>query len=150
MSRRQDDTWVWSVEEAATAWGVSTKRVRQYLAQGRVPGAVQLGRDWAIPARTPKPEDPRKERKTMRIREAVAEAAGVPVNTVGGPEILFTEPPGDISWVIVPLGDGRWAATDEAEIGPHHVTLFATRAAAMAYQEAGWCDAGYEGGDQHE
>lgn len=55
-----DPAWVWSVEEAAAAWGVSTKRVRQYLAQGRVPGAVQLGRDWAIPAHAPKPQDPRR------------------------------------------------------------------------------------------
>lgn len=56
----EDDAWVWSVEEAAAAWGVSTKRVRQYLAQSRVPGAVQLGRDWAIPAHAPKPQDPRR------------------------------------------------------------------------------------------
>lgn len=55
-----DAAWVWSVAEAADAWGVSPMRVRQYLRAGRVPGAVQLGRDWAIPAYAPKPQDPRR------------------------------------------------------------------------------------------
>lgn len=55
-----DGAWVWRVDDAAAAWGVSPIRVRQYLRDGRVPGAVQLGRDWALPAGSPKPGDPRR------------------------------------------------------------------------------------------
>jgi len=45
---------------------------------------------------------------------------------------------GDVDWVIVPLADGRWAATDDAEIDPDRVEIFPSRLAALAFQWAGW------------
>ena len=57
-----DPAWVWSVTDAAEAWGVSPMRVRQYLRAGRVPGAVPLGQEWAIPAGAPKPQNPHSTR----------------------------------------------------------------------------------------
>ena len=46
--------------QAATAWGISRRRVQQLLLSGRVPGAYWIGRDWLIPVNTPKPiERPR-------------------------------------------------------------------------------------------
>lgn len=45
-----------SVSEIAAAWGVSERSVRTYCAQGRVPGAVLVGKAWNIPEGTPKPE----------------------------------------------------------------------------------------------
>lgn len=38
-----------TVERAAAERGVSTRRIRQLLLQGRVEGAVKLGKQWVIP-----------------------------------------------------------------------------------------------------
>lgn len=61
-AREEDPAWVWSVTDAAGAWGVSPIRVRQYLQAGRVPGAVHLGQEWAIPAGAAKPQNPHSAR----------------------------------------------------------------------------------------
>ena len=45
-----------SVAEAAEKWGVSERSVRNYCAQGRVPGAVLTGKTWNIPENAEKPE----------------------------------------------------------------------------------------------
>ncbi|WP_206214604.1 Fic family protein [Adlercreutzia sp. ZJ242] len=42
----------------ARLWGVSERSVRNYCAQGRVPGAFRTGRMWSIPADAEKPMRP--------------------------------------------------------------------------------------------
>ena len=49
-----------SLRETAEKWGVSERRINQYCAQGRIPGAQKFGKSWAIPADAEKPEDPRR------------------------------------------------------------------------------------------
>lgn len=44
-----------SVQEMAKKWGVSARSVRNYCAEGRVHGAVLVGKTWKIPADTEKP-----------------------------------------------------------------------------------------------
>ena len=44
-----------SVVEAAIAWGVSERSVRNYCAQGRVEGAFLTGKTWNIPEEAQKP-----------------------------------------------------------------------------------------------
>ena len=44
-----------SVAEIAELWGVSERSVRNYCAQGRVPGAFLTGKTWNIPADATKP-----------------------------------------------------------------------------------------------
>lgn len=44
-----------SVVETAKLWGVSERSVRNYCAQGRVPGAFITGKTWNIPADAQKP-----------------------------------------------------------------------------------------------
>ena len=44
-----------TVKQAAALWGVSVVRVRQYIKEDRVSGAVKIGRDWLIPKDTPRP-----------------------------------------------------------------------------------------------
>ena len=44
-----------SAKEIAEAWGVSERSVRNYCAQGRVPGAFLTGKTWNIPADAAKP-----------------------------------------------------------------------------------------------
>lgn len=48
-----------SIREASDKWGVSQRRVNQYCAEGRIPGAERFGHSWAIPADAVKPTDPR-------------------------------------------------------------------------------------------
>jgi len=51
-------------------------------------------------------------------------------------EVVYEEP-GDVTWYVTELPDGRWAAWDDAEISLHRVMYFATRDEAVAYQQAG-------------
>ena len=50
-----------SIRETSYRWGVSERRVNQYCAEGRIPGASRFGRSWAIPDDAVKPTDPRKQ-----------------------------------------------------------------------------------------
>ena len=51
-----------SVEEASKLWELSIRSVRNYCAQGRVPGALLAGKTWKIPSNAEKPV-----RKTRHI-----------------------------------------------------------------------------------
>lgn len=51
-----------SVEEASKLWELSTRSVRNYCAQGRIPGALLEGKTWKIPSNAEKPG-----RKTRHI-----------------------------------------------------------------------------------
>lgn len=44
-----------SAAEVAKVWGVSERSVRNYCAQGRVPGAFLTGKTWSIPSDAAKP-----------------------------------------------------------------------------------------------
>ena len=44
-----DETSLCNTKEAAERLGVSVRRVRQWLAAGRFPGASLSGKDWRIP-----------------------------------------------------------------------------------------------------
>ena len=51
-----------TAREAAEKRGVSERRINQYCAEGRIPGAERFGGAWAIPAGAEKPGDPRKQK----------------------------------------------------------------------------------------
>lgn len=53
-----------SIRETAQKWGVLQRRIHQYCAQGRIPGAERFGGSWAIPEHAEKPVDPRKGSST--------------------------------------------------------------------------------------
>lgn len=44
-----------SIRETAYKWGVSERRVNQYVTEGRIPGVERFGRSWAIPTDAVKP-----------------------------------------------------------------------------------------------
>ena len=48
-----------SIRETSYKWGVSERRVNQYVTDGRIPGVERFGRSWAIPENAKKPGDPR-------------------------------------------------------------------------------------------
>lgn len=55
-----------SAAEAAKRWGLSERSVRNYCAEGRVPGAFLTGKTWNIPDTAKKPE--RKNRHTDELK----------------------------------------------------------------------------------
>lgn len=63
-----------SIREAAEKWGVSQRRINQYCAEGRIPGAERFGGSWAIPENARKPGDPRREKK--KAGPVVPQSAG--------------------------------------------------------------------------
>lgn len=48
-----------SIKEATEKWGISDSRVRVLCREGRIEGAVKIGRNWAIPSNVAKPIDGR-------------------------------------------------------------------------------------------
>ena len=55
-----------SVAEIAKLWNVSERSVRNYCAEGRIPGAYLVGKTWMIPSDAVKPE--RKARVSNNIK----------------------------------------------------------------------------------
>ena len=45
--------------QAATAWGISERRVAILCKEGRIPGAKKDGRCWFLPANAERPKDNR-------------------------------------------------------------------------------------------
>ena len=60
--------------EAAEGWRVSTRRVRDFCANGRIPGAIAEGRGWLIPRGAAKPVDGRTV-SARRINSSTEEGA---------------------------------------------------------------------------
>lgn len=58
-----------TTRETAEKWNVSIRGVQNFLADGRIPGAKRLGRNWAIPSDAEKPADQRHQRKVKGSRE---------------------------------------------------------------------------------
>ncbi len=56
-----------SVKEIAARWKVSERSVRNYCAQGRVPGAFLTGKTWNIPETAKKPERSNKKSATRTL-----------------------------------------------------------------------------------
>ncbi len=48
-----------STQDAGKRWGVTDRWVSQLCNEGKIPGAVKIGRSWRIPANAQKPEDSR-------------------------------------------------------------------------------------------
>jgi hypothetical protein len=48
-----------SVVQTAERWSISPRRIQILCNEGRILGAVRIGRSWAIPANEPKPADAR-------------------------------------------------------------------------------------------
>jgi len=65
------ETQLMTAGEAAELWGISTRRAQILCDNGKVKGAVKMGRTWIIPRGTPKPID-------GRTREAKNDCAKLP------------------------------------------------------------------------
>jgi hypothetical protein len=71
-----------SVAEAAKRWGLSERSVRNYCAQGRIPGALLTGKIWNVPenaekpARKPRSDTGRRDLLTVLRKEKAAKLRG--------------------------------------------------------------------------
>ena len=73
-----------TVAEAARRWGVSERTVRNYCAEGRIPGAELIGKTWAIPEDAERPgrrsRTPAKGRtllEALRAEKAAGMSGGI-------------------------------------------------------------------------
>ena len=48
-----------TIKQASITWGISERRIRQLIQDGRIEGAKKLGNIWSIPEDTAKPIDKR-------------------------------------------------------------------------------------------
>ena len=48
-----------TIQQASVKWDISERRIQVLCSSGRIEGARKFGRQWAIPADAPKPEDAR-------------------------------------------------------------------------------------------
>lgn len=48
-----------SISEASKKWKISDRRIRALCSEGRIEGAVKIGRNWSIPYESTKPSDAR-------------------------------------------------------------------------------------------
>ena len=59
-----------SVAQTAERWGISPRRIQILCNEERIPGAVRIGRTWAIPDNEPKPADARiKSGKYIKLKQ---------------------------------------------------------------------------------
>lgn len=58
-----------TAKETAQKWGISERSVRHYCAEGRIEGAVLIGKTWSIPDTAKKPERTNKSISESRLLE---------------------------------------------------------------------------------
>ena len=51
-----------TVQEAATKWEISERRIQKLCEEKRIPGVVRLSRVWLIPKDAEKPADARRKK----------------------------------------------------------------------------------------
>ncbi len=56
-----------SVKEASEKWNISDRRIRTLCNEGRIEGAVKIGRNWSVPADAVKPADAREGKRKIYI-----------------------------------------------------------------------------------
>jgi len=60
---------IMTAKQAATKWGITTRRVNELIRDGRIKDIQKVGSSWVMPADTQKPTDLRKERYKKTSRE---------------------------------------------------------------------------------
>lgn len=48
-----------TIKEVSVKWGLTERRIQKLCSEGKIPGAVKFGRDWAVPKDAEKPPDGR-------------------------------------------------------------------------------------------
>jgi len=56
-----------SIKEASKKWNISDRRIRVLCHEGRIEGAVKIGRNWSVPADAVKPVDAREVKRKIYV-----------------------------------------------------------------------------------
>jgi len=96
------------IDEVATRWGISPRRLQTLCAQGKIKGAARFGRAWMIPKDTPKPADGRT--KAARIEKLLTDMP-MPRKTPFLHMTNLYNAPGCAEKAIAALGDNYEAQT---------------------------------------
>ncbi len=67
MIVRGDNVPYISVKDASEKWGISDRRVRALCSEGRIEGALKVGRSWSIPNNATKPIDGRESQNNQYL-----------------------------------------------------------------------------------
>ena len=57
-----------TVKDIAEKWNIKPRTVQIMCAEGKLPGAVKFGRDWAIPVDAKRPSDGRFQKQCESVR----------------------------------------------------------------------------------
>ncbi len=107
-----------SCTEFSRARRVSEQRVRQLLAQGKIPGALRVGARWAIPAdaairRDPVGRPPRARASVLRRAAQACETAladaGIRALVVGSLAYGGVRPESDLDLLVVSYPGKKWS-----------------------------------------
>jgi len=66
--KRSDTLGIMTVKEAAQRWGVTPRRVGEYIRTKRIIGAYKIGAAWVMPDDTQKPPNIKSGRKVLDNR----------------------------------------------------------------------------------
>jgi len=95
-----------TTKQASEKWGISDRRVRLLCAQGKIQGAIKVGRNYKIPIKAEKPADGREKRSTCtRQLKWADDVVGVidSTNTV-----TFTSPAHNEIVSLYTKGSNKW------------------------------------------
>lgn len=95
-----------SIRETAEKWGVSERRIHQYCAEGRIPGAQRFGKSWAIPDDAQKPGNPRRAQRQAKSAPAEMSATGLLDHTNLMPLINTAFAPGHCQEAVEAMAAG--------------------------------------------
>jgi hypothetical protein len=102
-----------TAKQAALHWGISDRRVRVLCAEGKVPGAIKVGKSYQIPINSAKPAD-RREKKSAAVRWL--KWADDIVGTVDAANaVRFKEPHYNTVVSLYTKGAKRWSAEQFAD-----------------------------------
>lgn len=48
-----------TIKEVSVKWELTERRIQKLCSEGKIPGAIKFGRDWAVPKDAEKPPDGR-------------------------------------------------------------------------------------------
>lgn len=48
-----------TIRDTAERWGLTVRRVQKMCAEGKIPGVVKFGKQWAVPKNVERPKDAR-------------------------------------------------------------------------------------------
>ncbi len=69
-----------STKEASNNWDISERRIRGLCQEGRIEGAVKIGRNWAIPVDAHKPVDARQSEQKKYLSASSRIEQLTPIN----------------------------------------------------------------------